>query len=366
MLQHTITSLGPVMVDIAGAELTEAEIARLSHPLVGGVILFSRNFASVAQISALTAQIHALREPHLLIAVDHEGGRVQRFRSGFTRLPPMRELGLLYDQHPQQARQLAEQTGWVLAAELRACGIDFSFTPVLDLDWSRCAVIGNRAFHHEPHAVYELAHALQVGLQRGGMASVGKHFPGHGWVEGDSHHVIPQDERSLAQLMAADLLPFARMATAHMQAIMPAHVIYPEVDIVPAGYSKIWLQDILRGQLGFNGVIFSDDLCMEGAATAGKHIADRALAALRAGCDMVLVCNRPDLADELLATLEWDTPAISLTRFARMHGRQPASSWVDLRQNKEYVAAVQAISAIGMASGDLDLGVPVGEAPPAS
>ena len=209
---------GPIMVDVAGLSLTDAERQRLLHPLVGAVILFRRNFQSVAQLRALTADIHALRSPALIIAVDHEGGRVQRFIDGFTRLPSMRALGMLWGQSPELARARAEAVGEVLAAELRACGVDLSFTPVLDLDWSRCAVIGNRAFHRDPEVVAELALALQTGLLRGGMAACGKHFPGHGWVEGDSHHVIPRDERSLEALRADDLRPFARLAQAGLAA----------------------------------------------------------------------------------------------------------------------------------------------------
>ena len=228
---------GPIMVDVAGLSLTDAERQRLLHPLVGAVILFRRNFQSVAQLRALTADIHALRSPALIIAVDHEGGRVQRFIDGFTRLPSMRALGMLWGQSPELARARAEAVGEVLAAELRACGVDLSFTPVLDLDWSRCAVIGNRAFHRDPEVVAELALALQTGLLRGGMAACGKHFPGHGWVEGDSHHVIPRDERSLEALRADDLRPFARLAQAGLAAVMPAHVVYPAVDEQAAGFS---------------------------------------------------------------------------------------------------------------------------------
>lgn len=364
MLNAAISALGPVMVDIAGKTLTDIERKRLLHPLVGGVILFSRNFESVEQITALCREIHSLREPHLLIAVDHEGGRVQRFREGFTRIPPMRELGWIYDQAPAKARTLAEQIGWVLGAELRACGVDFSFTPVLDLDHDRCGVIGNRAFHRQPHAVADLAQHLHKGLSRAGMASVGKHFPGHGWVEGDSHHVVPVDDRALPTLLDDDIAPYPRMAAIGMQAIMPAHVIYPQVDSKPAGYSEVWLKQILRKQLGFDGVIFSDDLCMEGASVAGNRIYDRAITALKAGCDMVLVCNRPDLADELLAELEWDTSPVSLIRFARMHGKSPAVTWVQLREDANYIDALHAIGGIGLRTADLDFGVPVGERPP--
>ncbi|HEX5539018.1 MAG TPA: beta-N-acetylhexosaminidase [Methylophilaceae bacterium] len=348
-------SLGPVMLDVVGTELTADDIRRLQHPLVGGVILFARNFASPAQLKALTASIHAVRQPPLLIAVDHEGGRVQRFRDGFTHLPPMRELGKIWDKNPRQARQLAEAAGWILAAELRAHGVDFSFTPVLDVDFGNSAVIGNRAFHRDTQAIADLAQALMAGLKRGGMAIVGKHFPGHGYVAADSHTEIPVDERSFAEIERIDIEPFRRLIDAGMQAVMPAHVIYPQVDDKPAGFSRIWLQQVLRKHLGFNGVIFSDDLSMEGAVVAG-NVTQRAMAALSAGCDMVLVCNRPDLADELLATLEGGMPAVSLARLARMHGAHHAADMNALRENADFMQAVHQVAQIGKAEGNLPFG----------
>ena len=362
MTEPQTHSLGPVMVDIAGTELTEHERARLRHPLVGGVILFKRNFTSVAQLQALTAEIHAARQPRLLIAVDHEGGRVQRFRDGFTRLPPMRALGDIYVQDAQRARKLTEQTGWVLAAELRASGVDFSFTPVLDLDYGSSGVIGNRAFHRDPRIVYELAHALMHGLHRAGMAHCGKHFPGHGFVNADSHHEVPVDNRDWQALWHDDIQPYRHLLV-ELASIMPAHVIYPQLDPMPAGFSRFWLQQVLRDKLGFQGVIFSDDLCMEGASAAGATVTERAQAALAAGCDMVLVCNQPELADELLAHLRVKLDPRSLTRLARMHGHGPVASWTALRESAEYIAAIHAIGGLGLESGNLDLGVPVGEAP---
>lgn len=347
-------SLGPIMLDVAGTELTADDIRRLQHPLVGGVILFARNYESPSQLKALSSAIHAVRQPPLLISVDHEGGRVQRFRDGFTRLPPMRELGKVWDKNPKRARQLAEETGWVLAAELRAHGVDFSFTPVLDVDFGNSAVIGDRAFHRNTQAIAELAHALMVGLKHGGMAVVGKHFPGHGFVAADSHTEIPVDERSFADIEQDDLEPFRRMVDVGMQAVMPAHVIYPKVDKNPAGFSKIWLQDVLRKRLNFNGVIFSDDLSMEGAVVAG-NVTQRALAALNAGCDMVLVCNRPDLADELLENLEWQISAVSLARLARMHGHHHPATIAALHENAEFLKAIRTLSTIGVAEGDLQL-----------
>lgn len=351
---------GPVMVDVAGFSLTEAERVRLSHPLVGGVILFRRNFQNIEQLKALTAQIRSLRSPALLIAVDHEGGRVQRFLEGFTRLPPMSVLGELWQQDEAAARAAAEDVGMVLAAELRACGIDLSFTPVLDLDWGRCAVIGNRAFHREPEVVAELALALQRGLRQGGMATCGKHFPGHGFVAGDSHFLMPQDDRTLRELEADDLIPFARMAAAGMGSVMPAHVVYPAVDDRPAGFSPVWLQDILRGQLGFDGVIFSDDLGMEGAAGAGSFV-ERAAAALAAGCDMVLVCNQPARADEVLAGLHVPPQPKLAERLQGMAGGGEVSSWQLEIGTADFAERQRRVLALGMPQNVLQ-GPAVGEA----
>ncbi|WP_301817822.1 beta-N-acetylhexosaminidase [Neisseria maigaei] len=290
---------GPIMADIAAFRLTGEEKQRLLDPAIGGVILFRRNFQNIVQLKELTAEIKALRTPELIIAVDHEGGRVQRFIEGFTRLPAMNVLGQIWDKDgASTAETAAGQVGRVLATELSACGIDLSFTPVLDLDWGNCPVIGNRSFHRNPEAVTRLALALQKGLNRGGMKSCGKHFPGHGFVEGDSHLVLPEDGRSLSELEAADLIPFRIMSREGMAAVMPAHVVYPQVDAKPAGFSEIWLKQILRRDIGFKGVIFSDDLTMEGACGAGG-IKERARLSFEAGCDIILVCNRPDLVDEL-------------------------------------------------------------------
>jgi beta-N-acetylhexosaminidase len=345
-------SLGLVMLDVEGKQLNEADRRRLCHPLTGGVILFSRNYESPCQLEELTSEIHGLRRPPLLIAVDHEGGRVQRFREGFTRLPPMRALGAIWDAHPQRARHLARDAGYVLAAELRAHGVDLSFTPVLDLDFGNSAVIGDRAFHSQPQAVIELAGALIEGLTLAGMAACGKHFPGHGFIAADSHTDVPVDTRSLAQIEAADLLPFRELVAHGLSAVMPAHVIYPGVDDRPAGFSKIWLSQILRTQMQFQGVIFSDDLSMEGARVAGDIVA-RANAALDAGCDMVLVCNRPDGADELLSRLQREIPPASLARLARLHGRPSAPTLTALKATEAYSRAVHNIGAVGLESGDL-------------
>ena len=346
--------LGPVMLDVAGKTLTPEDEERLRHPLVGGVILFARNYESPSQLCELTAAIHALRTPPLLIAVDHEGGRVQRFREGFTKLPAMRELGRIWDEHPQRARHLAQQAGYVLAAELRACGVDFSFTPVLDVDFGRSGVIGDRAFHSDPQAIAELAHSLLLGLKHGGMHTVGKHFPGHGYVETDSHLDIPVDERAFVDIEMCDLVPFRRMVEYGMTAVMPAHVIYPKVDSRPAGFSPVWLKNILRGRLGFEGVIFSDDLSMEGATVAG-NVLQRAEAALNAGCDMVLVCNRPELADELLQGLHWEMPATSKARLAQMRGRPHPESLAQLHEQHAFLKALDEVASIGMSNAELPL-----------
>jgi beta-N-acetylhexosaminidase len=307
------TPVGPVVIDLVGQQLSAEDRERLLHPLVGGVIHFSRHYESPAQIRALNAEIHALR-PSLLIAVDHEGGRVQRFRDGFTPIPPMRTLGKQWDSDPEAALAEANRLGRIMADELTSHGVDFSFTPVLDLDHGGSSVIGDRAFHRDSLATAQLAVALITGMRERGMASVGKHFPGHGFVRADSHHEVPIDERSFAAIEADDLVPFAQLVDAGLDGVMPAHVIYPAVDAQPAGYSIRWLQEILRGQLGFDGMIFSDDLGMAGAHGAGDMLA-RADLALAAGCDMVLVCNDLPAADALLK--QWRVqPAADLQRRA--------------------------------------------------
>ena len=357
--------LGPVMVDVQGYALTDAEKERLIHPAVGGVILFRRNFRDPQQLADLTREIHLLRSPHLLIGVDHEGGRVQRFREGFTPIPPMHALGEVWDTHPQQANRMARDAGYIIGAELRAVGVDFSFAPVLDLAWGASSVIGDRAFHRSPQAVIELAHSLILGLHEAGSNAVGKHFPGHGFVAADSHRDIPVDERALSDLEFADLLPFRQMIEMGLAAIMPAHVIYPRIDEHPAGFSHRWLTEMLRGEYRFDGVIFSDDLCMEGASVAGG-IVDRAVAALVAGCDMVLVCNRPDWADELLRRLRWHLPPVSLVRLARMHGRPHPPSRVVLHQSRRYVDAVHHLAGLGHRDGDLALDDPTDPSQPSA
>jgi beta-N-acetylhexosaminidase len=325
------------MLDVLGLTLSDDDIRRIRHPLTGGVILFARNYADRAQLCALTAAIDAVR-PGLLIAVDHEGGRVQRFRSdGFTRLPPMRRLGALWDSDPEAAARMATAVGYVLAAELRACGVGLSFTPVLDLDYGVSGVIGDRAFHRDPRAVAYLAKSLNHGLALAGMANCGKHFPGHGYVSADSHVAVPVDNRSLTQILGQDVMPYDWLGMS-LSAVMPAHVIYPQVDRQPAGFSARWLS-ILRRDLGFQGVIFSDDLSMEGASVAGS-VTDAARAALAAGCDMVLICNSPDKADQLLNELPQQ--ACSATLHARLSSLLPrggAPNWDTLQQDDRYMAA---------------------------
>lgn len=314
---------GPVVLGVEGLELGAADRERLAHPIVGGVILFSRNYTDQAQLCALTTAIRAVRSPHLLVSVDHEGGRVQRFREGFTAIPAMRALGAVWDRDIAAAAREAMRTGWTLARELRACGIDYSYAPVLDLDYGTSGVIGDRALHRNPNAVAHLAAALCRGLRAGGSSAVDKHFPGHGFVAADSHSELPIDERPLADLVADDLVPFGALARAGLEAIMPAHVVYPKVDHRPAGFSPVWIGNILRRRLGFDGVVFSDDLGMAGAQVAGDTVA-RADAAIAAGCDVVLACNDFAAADDLLSRWRPAPESNLARRLARMEGREPA------------------------------------------
>lgn len=339
---------GPVVVDIAGPRLTPAERRRLRHPLVGMVILFARNYESAEQLNALTAEIRALRTPPLLVAVDHEGGRVQRFRTPpFTHLPPMARLGALWDDDPLLAWRAAAAAGFVMAAELRAHGVDLSFAPVLDLDRGRSAVIGDRALHGDARVVTVLAGQVAHGMSAAGMAACGKHFPGHGWASADSHVDLPVDERPLPEILAADAAPYRRLDLT-LAAVMPAHVVYPQVDDRPAGFSARWIKGILRRRLGFAGAVFSDDLSMRAACVAGG-IGARARAALDAGCDFVLVCNDPSAADELLAELHWRrTPAFEQRR-AALVPRGAAPSIEALRLSPRYRSARAALARLAAA-----------------
>ncbi|MBU3582743.1 beta-N-acetylhexosaminidase [Polynucleobacter sp. 15G-AUS-farblos] len=336
---------GPVTLDVVGLQLDSEDRRRILDPLTGGVILFARNFANRKQLTQLTAEIKKLR-PDVLISIDHEGGRVQRCKTdGFTHLPAMRKLGELWlaknkstyaAESAALAMAAATACGYVLASELRACGVDFSFTPVLDLDFGRSGVIGDRSFSRDPQIVFALAKSLNEGLRLGDMANCGKHFPGHGWAEADSHVAIPVDERSLKEILNDDAKPYEWLDLS-LAAVMPAHVIYPKVDKNPAGFSKVWLHSILRQELGFEGVIFSDDLSMEGASVAGSVVKGAELA-LEAGCDAVLICNRPDLADQLLTKLKVSSAkqAESMLRLNRLMPSSPAPTWEELQDQAEY------------------------------
>jgi len=309
---------GVLMLDIAGTELTASEAGQLRSPQVGGLILFSRNYENPEQLKSLMASIRHHR-PDLLVAVDQEGGRVQRFRNGFTQLPPMAALGRRWKQNPHHAIACAHELGWLMATELRQFDIDISFAPVLDLDWGQSSIIGDRAFGSDPEAVIQLAGGLMAGMHEAGMAATGKHFPGHGWVQADSHLELPVDERSMAEIEEQDLRPFAALIRRGLDGVMPAHVVYSQECSAPAGFSSYWLQQVLRQWLHFDGVIFSDDLSMEGASQAGSY-AERCDRALAAGCDMVLVCNHPEGAREVLEHLV-DKAVAGSHRLARMRAR---------------------------------------------
>lgn len=311
--------IGSLMLDIAGTTLTAEDIELLQAPQVGGLILFSRNIESPQQVRELTNHIRQVR-PEMLIAVDQEGGRVQRLRQGFSRLPAMGRLGELYVQQPEQAIQLAEQCGWLMATEVLAVGIDFSFAPVLDID-DISDVIGDRAFAKNIKDIIILANAFMQGMKRAGMATTGKHFPGHGSVKADSHIAAAIDPRSYDEIYQHDMQSFIQLMP-QLDALMPAHVIYPNVDENPAGFSRFWIQDVLRQRLGFNGVLFSDDLSMQAACVAGGADA-RILSALNAGCDMGLVCNDRESACLALSALT-DYPLPNQARLEKMRGKIPS------------------------------------------
>ena len=356
-----MTPHAPLIIDVAGLRLSKTDRQRLRHPLVGGIILFARNWQDREQLAKLCRQIKKVRQD-LLICVDHEGGRVQRFKTdGFTHLPPMRALGEMWFNDQKrgegagalQATNAATACGFVLGAELRACGVDFSFTPVLDLDFGESSVIGDRAFARDPRMVSLLAKSLMHGLLQSGMSNCGKHFPGHGFVKADSHIDIPVDQRSLKAILAEDAAPYGWLNSS-LNSVMPAHVIYPKVDARPAGFSSKWLNDILRGQLGFNGAIFSDDLSMAGARLIdGVEVSytQAAVAALNAGCDMVLLCNQSldggaavdDLIDGLTeAQLKggWQPREASEERRLALLPRSAAPDWDDLMVQPDYMHAL--------------------------
>jgi beta-N-acetylhexosaminidase len=328
------------VIDVVGTALTDEDRERLRHPATGAVILFARNFQDSAQLIALVEDIKRLREPELPVCVDHEGGRVQRFKDGFTLIPAMRQLGRLWDRDQEAAGQAARAVAYVIGAELGAHGLDFSFAPVLDLDYGTSSAIGDRAIHFDPHAVGALATAIVQGFTDAGCAAVGKHFPGHGFAAADSHVALPKDERSFAQIWKKDLAPYRAAIQAGLAGVMPAHVAYAQSDPEPAGYSKFWLQEVLRGKLGFQGLVFSDDLSMAGASAVGGP-PERARAALAAGCDMVLLCNDPDGQNKLLESLgelAMQNPE-RLDRMRKKGGR-------DLRKSVAYRDAQESLTAL--------------------
>jgi beta-N-acetylhexosaminidase len=326
-----------VVADVVGPVLSDEDRERLRHPASGAVILFSRNYQDPDQLNALIQEIQKLREPELLVCVDHEGGRVQRFREGFTAIPPMRELGRLWDRDRDLARQAARGAAYVIAAELGAHGVDFSFAPVLDLDYGASSAIGDRALHYDPNAVGALGAAIVQGFADAGMAAVGKHFPGHGFALADTHSDVARDERPFAEILRKDIAPYRAAIQAGLAGVMPAHVIYGQCDAEPAGYSKFWLQEVLHGRLGFQGLVFSDDLSMAGASTAGGP-SERARAALAAGCDMVLLCNDPEGQGRLLETLG-DVQVKNPERLERMRKKGGR----DLRKSVAYREAQQSL-----------------------
>jgi beta-N-acetylhexosaminidase len=325
--------IGPIMLDVAGLTLTEHEKEVIKHPNTGAVIFFARNYRDPEQITQLVNDIRLARKGNILIAVDQEGGRVQRFQDGFTRLPPACD----YAQTPE----MAETAGWLMAAELLAVGVDFSFAPVLDIDCGISQVIGNRSFSTECNQATALASAFRKGMNAAGMAATGKHFPGHGAVAGDSHHASPIDDRDLDSIRAKDLVPFKTLIEEGLEAIMPAHVIYKNIDPNPAGFSPFWLQRILHKELRFNGVIFSDDLSMEGAAFAGDY-PDRAKLAQAAGCDMLLVCNNPIAAEQVLDALPITSNPEREARLMKMQGR-PKMNRKQLQQDPKWQQAARLI-----------------------
>jgi len=331
--------LGPLMIDLEGQVLTQEERDLLRHPLVGGVILFSRNYDNPTQLINLTSEIHQLRQPALLIAVDHEGGRIQRFRTQFTPLPASTQLGKLYQQNQVQALLSAELVGWLLAAELRAVGVDISFAPVLDLKRGISTVVDDRALHSNPEVVTKLAQRLINGMRKAGMAAVGKHFPGHGSVAADSHYAVPEDNRSLVDIQFADLIPFEQLIHLGLTAIMPAHVIYSQVDPLPAGFSPFWLQQVLRTELKFQGALLSDDIIMAGAHVIGDVVA-RTKQALHAGCDMILVCNDRAAVIKIIDALTGYRSPASQVRLIRLHG-QMIWDWQSLHTDPHWLEAQQ-------------------------
>jgi len=330
------------MIDIEGDALTAEDRELLRHPLIGGVILFARNYVDVDQAHALIEDIRGLRNPRLLVAVDQEGGRVQRFRHGLVDLPSLATLGACYDEDPELALNNATDHGWLMASELRALGVDFSFSPVLDLQTQHSAIIGDRALHAEPNVVAQLARTYVSALQAAGMAAVGKHFPGHGCVAADSHHELPIDQRDFQTIDRHDLLPFRALVGAGIAGIMMAHVAYPQVDDVAAGYSKIWVQEILRGAMQFEGVVFSDDLSMVGADLDGDF-ANRARLALAAGCDVLLICNHRVAVLDVIKALGSELFPKTQDRLMQMHGKGPRMRLAELQLTARWRAVSERV-----------------------
>ena len=335
--------LGPVMVYVDGFELTEEDRELLLNPLVGGVILFTRNFKSKEQILRLIKAIKKLRTPSLLVAIDHEGGRVQRFKDPFTTIPALRLLGERYDHNPEEALEDAKTFGWLTSIELLSFNIDFSFTPVLDVDYGVSGVIGDRAFHHSPIVIAKLASAYINGMHQAGMASTGKHFPGHGGVSADSHTDMPIDNRSLYYLLENDIVPFRELIPESLDGIMPAHVVYEKTDNNPAGFSSFWLKEILRDKLKFEGVIFSDDLDMKAASCLSDDYTERAKSALNAGCDMALVCNNRSAAKQVLDKLKYSVTEKSSQHLLKMRGKDTIH-WDELIKSEQWAKAVKIIT----------------------
>ena len=328
---------GPLVIDIEGYQLTDADVQRIKHPLVGMVILFTRNYQNREQLKSLCDSIHSLK-PDVLIAVDHEGGRVQRFREGFTQIPPMASLGELYLESKEAALSKAQAIGFVMAAELRACGVDLTFAPCLDVDYARSTIIGHRAFSSNPEAITALSGSLIEGMRQAGMSNCGKHFPGHGWVKADSHLELPVDERSIEAILQSDTVPYKDLGQ-KLDSVMAAHVLYPQIDAHAAGFSSFWLKTVLREKIQFTGVVFSDDLSMKGAVSQGS-VLERANAALQAGCDMLIICNDFAATDELLSSLSFTDSVDRAERVKRLRPVGAALNWRDLLENKRYQEAL--------------------------
>ena len=338
-------TIGPLMIDVEGLALQDEEVKRIMHPMVGGLILFTRNYKDTVQLKTLTDAIRKIRGHDFLIAVDHEGGRVQRFREGFTTIPAMRKLGEVWDKDPKRANHLAFLIGQIIATELRVFDIDFSFTPVLDIDYNESTVIRDRAFHNDIEAIKVLASSILGGLKEGGMRGVGKHFPGHGYIKADSHLSVSEDERTFDEIASKDMSIFISLIKHGLNAVMPSHVIYSAVDKHPAGFSSFWLKDQLREKFHFKGAIFSDDMSMKGAILGGE-MKDRILKALEAGCDMVLLCNSPQLVDEVLLHLDWKMSSENISRLLSMKGTKEPAEALKMIQEKGFKEMTSQIMAM--------------------